>query len=231
MGSTVVALVIDPRNPKRAVALHAGDSRLYCYRKGELHQITVDHSAVVALAAKLGIAEKDIPAKFQNELLRAVGLSESVELEKTCVDISTGDIFLICSDGLPKMLSDKAIAKIIRDGVLAPIQTVTQTLIDEANKAGGKDNTTVILVKALDLSNAPGGFDPDEEDDDKTMVAAESNIETEAQTLTPSSKQGVNIFRWRRHPRRYSSHAHAHPHPAHQKPEGKQPKKTLSPAG
>ena len=53
MGSTVVALVVDPRNPRRAVGLHAGDSRLYRYRKGEFEQITTDHSAVEALAAKL----------------------------------------------------------------------------------------------------------------------------------------------------------------------------------
>jgi len=165
MGSTLVALVIDPRDPRRAVGLHAGDSRLYRYRNGELKQITIDHSAVNALAAKLGIPPEKVPAKYQNELLRAVGLAESVELEKTPVDISTGDAFLICSDGLTKMLSDSTIAKMIKDGLPFGVQTLAQSLINAANEAGGKDNVTAVIIKALDLSNAPRLAEPD---DDKT---------------------------------------------------------------
>ncbi len=165
MGSTIVALVIDPRDPRRAVGLHAGDSRLYRFRNGEFKQITVDHSAVNALAAKLGIPPEQVPAKYQNELLRAVGLAESVELEKTPVDVSTGDTFLICSDGLTKMLSDSTIAKMIKDGLPFGVQTLAQSLINAANEAGGKDNVTVVLIKALDLSNAPRLAEPD---DDKT---------------------------------------------------------------
>ena len=61
MGSTVVALVIDPHNPARAAALHAGDSRLYRYRKGELKQLTNDHSAIAALAAKLAARPNPSP--------------------------------------------------------------------------------------------------------------------------------------------------------------------------
>jgi protein phosphatase len=171
MGSTVVALIIDPRNPARAVSLHAGDSRLYRYRKGELKQITADHSAVAALAAKLGIAPEAIPAKYQNELLRAVGLTEAVELEKTPVDIVSGDVYLICSDGLTKMQTDEQIAKILKNGAKDPLATVAQTLINTANEAGGKDNVTAVLVKAGDLSGAPNVIDPDEEDEDKTIAA------------------------------------------------------------
>ncbi len=175
MGSTVVALVIDPRDPRRAVSLHAGDSRLYRYRSGSLNQITADHSAVNALAAKLGIGRENVPAKYQNELLRAVGLNESVELERTFIDISSGDIFLICTDGLTKMLSDDAIAAIIKAGSPSGLQAVAQSLINAANEAGGRDNVTVVLVKALDLSHVPNSADsdPDAGDDDKTLLAAE----------------------------------------------------------
>jgi serine/threonine protein phosphatase PrpC len=80
MGSTVVALVFDPSYPSRAVGLHAGDSRLYRFRNGKLQLLTADHSAVAALAKKLGCDPASLPAKFQNELVRAVGLKESVEL-------------------------------------------------------------------------------------------------------------------------------------------------------
>jgi protein phosphatase len=170
MGSTIVALVIDPRNPARAVGLHAGDSRLYRFRNDELKQITADHSAVAALAAKLGCAPESIPAKYQNELLRAVGLTEAVELEKTPVDVATGDLYLICSDGLTKMQTDEQIEKILKASAKDPLATVAQKLINAANDAGGKDNVTVVLVKAGDLSGAPKVIDPNE-DEDKTMAA------------------------------------------------------------
>ena len=168
MGSTIVALVIDPRDPRRAVGLHAGDSRLYRYRNGELKQITADHSAVNALAAKLGIPPEQVPAKYQNELLRAVGLEAAVELEKTPVDVSTGDVFLICSDGLTKMISDSNIARMIKEGAQSGVQPLAQSLINAANEAGGKDNVTVIIIRALDLSTAPRLAQPD--DDDKTPL-------------------------------------------------------------
>jgi serine/threonine protein phosphatase PrpC len=168
MGSTIVALIVDPRDPRRAVGMHAGDSRLYRYRNNKLEQITVDHSAVNAMAAKLGIPIEKVPAKYQNELLRAVGLSESVELEKTPVDVSSSDIFLICSDGLCKMVPDNGIAKIIKDTLNSGVQTITQSLVNAANEAGGKDNCTVVIIKARDLSNAPRLAEPD--DDDKTPL-------------------------------------------------------------
>jgi serine/threonine protein phosphatase PrpC len=161
MGSTVVALITDPFNPARAAGLHAGDSRLYRYRGGELKQITADHSAVAALAAKLGRDPADIPAKYQNELLRCVGSTESVELELTPVDVRTGDVFLICSDGLTKMLDDKAIAGLLGAIAGSSVKTAAQALIDRANEAGGRDNVSVILVRTGDLSSAPGGDDAD----------------------------------------------------------------------
>jgi protein phosphatase len=168
MGSTIVAMIIDPRDPHRAVGMHAGDSRLYRYRNGELNQITVDHSAVNAMAAKLGIPIEKVPAKYQNELLRAVGLAESVELEKTPVDVSSGDIFMICSDGLCKMVPDSAVAKIIKDGLNSNAQSIAQSLVNAANEAGGRDNVTVVIIKARDLSAAPRLAEPD--DDDKTPL-------------------------------------------------------------
>jgi protein phosphatase len=171
MGSTLVGLVIDPRNPARAVGLHAGDSRLYRYREGEFKLLTADHSAVAALAAKLGCDPEMIPAKYQNELLRCVGLTESVELEKTPVDVKSGDVFLICSDGLTKMLPDRAIAKILKGGSQDGIEKTARALIDAANEAGGKDNVTVVLVKAGDISAAPKVEDLPEDEEPLTAEA------------------------------------------------------------
>jgi protein phosphatase len=170
MGSTMVALVIDPQSPTRAAALHAGDSRLYRYRQSQLKQITADHSAIALLAAKLGRPAESLPAKYQNELLRAVGLNETVELEQTLIDIASGDTFLICSDGLTKMQSDEQIAAILRESGNEPVAAVAKKLIDTANDAGGRDNITVVLVKARDLSQAPKPGDSNE-DEELTRVA------------------------------------------------------------
>jgi protein phosphatase len=160
MGSTLVAIVFDPNNPRRAVGLHAGDSRLYRFRNGQLQLLTADHTAAAALAAKLGRDAAQIPDKFHNELVRAVGLAESVELEKTPVDVAGGDIFLLCSDGLTRMLSEEAISAALKQNSDASLDQVAKTLIAGANEAGGKDNVTVILIRMGDLSGFSEVLEP-----------------------------------------------------------------------
>lgn len=171
MGSTVVGLMVDPQNPWRATSVHAGDSRLYRFRQGELKQITADHSAGAMLAAKLGRTPESLPARYQNDLLRAVGLTESVELEKNFIEVASGDLFLLCSDGLTKMLKDEEIARRLTAGTSTPLATLAQELINAANEAGGRDNVTVLLVKAGELPPAPADVQPDLEDDADDMTA------------------------------------------------------------
>lgn len=167
MGSTVVGLILDPQNPHRAASLHAGDSRLYRHRNGTLTQITGDHSAVAVLAAKLGRPPESLPAKYQNDLLRAVGLTESVELDKNSIEVVSGDLFLLCSDGLTKMLPDQMICQMLNAGSQTPLATLSQQLIDAANEAGGRDNVTVMLVKAGELPPAPANVISDEDEEDE----------------------------------------------------------------
>lgn len=172
MGSTVVALVCDPENSRRAMALHAGDSRLYRYRNKELKLLTMDHSAVAALAAKLGCEPDSLPARYQNELVRAVGLKESVELEETPLEVRSGDVFLLCSDGLTKMLMDEEIALVLMNGADNSPVTVAQALVDRANAAGGRDNITVIYLKAGNIDDQPAWTEPRRGTDaDKTATA------------------------------------------------------------
>ncbi|MBI3869686.1 MAG: protein phosphatase 2C domain-containing protein [Verrucomicrobia bacterium] len=155
MGSTVVALVFDPLNPSRAAALHAGDSRLYRYRSGVLTQLTQDHSAEVALAQKYGCAPEDIPSKFQNRLLRAVGLKSTTELERTEVSVALGDEFILCSDGLSRMVSDEGIHRALTAaGRIHPAE-LSRTLVDLANQEGGRDNVTVVVVRVVGGASAP----------------------------------------------------------------------------
>ncbi len=149
MGSTVVTLVLDPRRPDRAVCLHAGDSRLYRFRQSRLEPLTSDHTTGEALAAKSGKDLSEIPAKFRNELTRAVGIRDSVELEESEIEVSAGDLFLLCSDGLTRMVDDHGILRILRAAETSTLDALARRLVAEANLAGGKDNITVVLVRIL----------------------------------------------------------------------------------
>ncbi len=143
MASTVVVLVFRPTAPERAFTLHAGDSRCYRLRDGILELLTRDHSG----AELLGIRDEQyIPQNFRNLITRAVGSHARVTLERTAVDVMTGDLFLLCSDGLNRMLPDTQIADILNAGKGIPLPDRVDTLIRAANDAGGHDNITVILV-------------------------------------------------------------------------------------
>lgn len=144
MGSTVVGLVFDRVTPSQGIALHAGDSRAYRMRHHRLEQLTTDHS--VAAAAGLP-DDSTLPPMFRGVITRAVGLEETVPLDFTHFDVLAGDLFLLCSDGLDKMLSYHRIQKILRKHDSEPLEKIAKFLVDEAVQAGGDDNVTVMVIR------------------------------------------------------------------------------------
>ena len=152
-GSTAVVLAFDRVTPSQAMVLHAGDSRAYRYRGDKLVQLSADHS--VAAAAGLP-DDKNLPVMFRGVITRAVGLENTVLLEETPTDVMPGDLFLLCSDGLNKMVSDKALQKALRKHRGDDLAVTASVLIGEALKAGGEDNVSVVLVRVADsLPEAP----------------------------------------------------------------------------
>ncbi|MCE9614468.1 MAG: protein phosphatase 2C domain-containing protein [Lentisphaerae bacterium] len=150
-GTTCVLIAFSAEQPSRAVACHAGDSRLYRFRGGKLEQVTRDHS----VANMAGVTdEKALPAMFRNVITRAVGLQDTAELEQTPTDVREGDLYLICSDGLSRMVNDRLIAKVIEKHLGGELMPLARALIEEANKAGGDDNITVVLVRVGKLPPA-----------------------------------------------------------------------------
>jgi protein phosphatase len=146
-GSTVVMLLFDRVMPEQARVLHAGDSRAYRFRKGKLQQLSTDHS----VAAAAGLADdKNLPAMFRGVITRAVGLEETVLLEETPADVAAGDIFLLCSDGLTKMVPDKTLSKLLRKHAADEPESLARLLVGEALKAGGEDNVSVVLVRVAE---------------------------------------------------------------------------------
>ncbi len=146
-GSTAVVLVFDRVTPSQALVLHAGDSRAYRYRADKLVQLSTDHS----VAAAAGLADdKNLPAMFRGVITRAVGLEATVQLEQTAVDVRAGDLFLLCSDGLDKMVSHKLLQKLLKKNLGSGEAAVARALVDEALKAGGEDNVSVVLVRVAE---------------------------------------------------------------------------------
>ena len=149
-GSTVVAVFLDPANPSRAFALHAGDSRAYRLRRHRLAQITRDHSVANLVGAR---DERDIAPALRSLVLRAVGIASDVDLERTPFDLAEDDWILLCSDGLSRMVSDRDIARLLAD---APSpDAAASALVAAANEAGGEDNVTVVVLRIGPLPQPP----------------------------------------------------------------------------
>lgn len=146
MGTTVVAVWIDDQIASIA---HVGDSRAYLFQKGRLEPITIDHSLVEAqVRAGLIDREQSKTSAHQNILLRALGREADVEVEYNELPLRPGDYLLLCTDGLTRMVPDAAMAEAIAQ--LRQPQPICDHLIDAANKNGGRDNVTVIVVEVVD---------------------------------------------------------------------------------
>jgi PPM family protein phosphatase len=128
-----------------AVVAHVGDSRCYLLRAGFLYQITDDHS-LVNEQVKAGVLLRNDPmaSQIRNVITRCVGYQEEEEVDTFPVEIESGDVFLLCSDGLTNKVRDTELA----DYMGRPdLETSTNDLIKLSNQRGGEDNITVLLVK------------------------------------------------------------------------------------
>jgi len=142
IGSTVVTLIFDKYD---AHCIWAGDSRIYRLRDNQLKRLTRDHSQVEDMidAGVLTPAEAETHPSA-NVITRAVGAAELLELDVASFSLKKDDIFLLCSDGLNKVMSDAEIADALRTYSL---DTVADTLIKTALERKARDNVTVVVVK------------------------------------------------------------------------------------
>jgi PPM family protein phosphatase len=152
MGATVVAVWCVK---ERMSVAHVGDSRAYLLRNDSLKQLTEDHS-FVAEYLRLGKSSQDQAnfSSLQNVLTRAVGVDPEVDVEISEELVIDGDTVLLCSDGLTRELSNNQIAGILQDAKNS--QEGADQLVNLANKAGGGDNITAIVIHWL--PGPPGAF-------------------------------------------------------------------------
>lgn len=143
MGTTFIFVCIHNNN---MYICHIGDSRTYLIREDSISCITKDHSYIEELVELGEITREEAenhPRK--NVITRALGVDEIVEIDKYTQELAAGDIILLCSDGLSNELSDTEIFEILKDNE-SP-QKACQIMVDCANRHGGEDNITVIVIK------------------------------------------------------------------------------------
>jgi serine/threonine protein phosphatase PrpC len=155
MGTTLVtALFAD----NVMTVAHIGDSRLYRWREGVFEQITRDHS-LLQEQIDSGLITKEQARHSQNKNLvtRALGVDPEVQAEIHDYEVSVGDIYLLCSDGLNDMVEDDEIGETV--GMLsANLGLCAEQLVQMANDNGGRDNVSVILVKVKETFAEPRGW-------------------------------------------------------------------------
>jgi protein phosphatase len=147
MATTVVGTLIS--NDQADIA-HVGDSRLYLIRQGTISCLTDDHSWVNEQVLS-GVIDSDQARThpLRNVVTRALGGKEDLEVDMQVLDLQDMDLLLLCSDGLTSMLEDEEILRIIlADG--HDKRQALQDLIAAANRSGGEDNTTAILLSLHD---------------------------------------------------------------------------------
>ncbi len=141
MGTTLCCARFSPTKRRMHIG-HVGDSRCYRLRNGVFTQLTKDHTM-----ADLGLTGPE-----SGNLSRAVGIWAAVPIDVIVAAPSPDDVYILCSDGLTKMLDDDRIAHVLRTEQDA--QAAVDRLIFFANAKGGKDNITVILVRVVDPAAA-----------------------------------------------------------------------------
>jgi protein phosphatase len=150
MGTTVVAVWVDHDT---AYIAHVGDSRVYRLHGGTLEQVTSDHSLVNDYLSR-GIMTPDEAAvhPMKHVLIRALGTAPTVSVDIRRTPVEAGDLFLLCSDGLSNVVSPDELAAILSKTSPGDLPTRCQALIDAANRNGGLDNITAVLILAAPQS-------------------------------------------------------------------------------
>jgi serine/threonine protein phosphatase PrpC len=149
MGTTAsVLLIAGTGDHLRGFIAHVGDSRIYLARQQQCHVLTEDHSLMNELVRRGKLNREQIESspykQYKNAVTRAVGVNQSVEVDTFDFDILPGDRFLLCSDGMYAYVDEPDLPKQLSEG---DVKDVPKELVDVANKGGGHDNITAVIVR------------------------------------------------------------------------------------
>jgi len=144
MGTTLTTACIVGRF---ALLAHAGDSRCYLYREGELRRLTTDHTVAQRLVERGELLREDVEGSRWNHVLWKVlgGSNEPVEADLSVVEVYPDDVLLLCTDGLTKHVDERRLAEMLSEGKSAA--SICRRSVEAANEAGGSDNVTVVVAR------------------------------------------------------------------------------------
>ena len=182
MGTTCTVLV---ENGGLIYIAHVGDSRIYICSDNKLYRLTKDHSYVQGLVDACEITDAQMETHpRKNELTRALGISEEVKVEVASQPIfaKKGDKFLLCTDGLCGLISDKLIASTLNSGI--EIDAMVHELISLAEKAGGHDNISVDIVEIIQSEHSNTNFENKNNEN-------YSSLKTQELNSTPNNKNSA----------------------------------------
>jgi protein phosphatase len=146
MGTTLTSLLVDPTGA-RAIVAHVGDSRAYVYDDRRLRQLTRDHSWVQQQIERGALDPSEAHGHpWGHVLVQALGVGDGVEPDVLELETRTGQVYLLCTDGLTNMLPDVAIERVLEDALPRGLEATARALIDAANDRGGADNVTAVLI-------------------------------------------------------------------------------------
>ncbi len=147
MGTTLTSVLFDQNC---AIAVHVGDSRIYLIRDGKITQITTDHSLAMEHVRRGLLSKEEADhSKIQNVLTRAMGIKKNVEFDLLKFPVRSGDILVLCSDGLYKGLTEQAIGQIVQKGKNLPIVKLCKQLVRLSNDRDGQDNISAVVIKIM----------------------------------------------------------------------------------
>jgi PPM family protein phosphatase len=150
MGTTLTAMYVGDEDVSIA---HVGDSRAYCLRGEELMRLTDDHSLVDELMRQGRLTAAEAEEHPQRSVItRALGPEGTVEVDTRSFRGRDGDVYLLCSDGLTTMVSEQELVRLVRGHL--HLRDAGEALIAAANRAGGRDNITVVLVRLEEVRAA-----------------------------------------------------------------------------
>ncbi|HZB01172.1 MAG TPA: Stp1/IreP family PP2C-type Ser/Thr phosphatase [Actinomycetota bacterium] len=153
MGTTLTAVRIDGDHVTLA---HVGDSRAYLLRNGALQQLTEDHTLVARMvrSGEITKAEAEVHP-HKNVMTRSLGTDQDVQVDEDSVVLEDGDRLLLCSDGLTGMVTEDQIQAIVEASPTP--QNAAERLVRAANRAGGVDNISVVVLAAIEEGGGRGG--------------------------------------------------------------------------
>ncbi len=163
MGTTLTAVLVEGR---RAHVAHVGDSRAYLFRDGAFSQLTTDHTLVQRMIEEGRLTPEEASRHPQRSVItRAIGVEPDVDVDAMSLDLLPGDVVMLCSDGLSGPVDDDTIAEMLEPEVTDDeptpearahhAETTASRLVDAANRAGGPDNITVVVLEFEEPPTAP----------------------------------------------------------------------------